>query len=162
MPLYVALIGPGEAAPGILELAEEAGYRIAQAGAVLVTGGLGGAMEAACKGARRAGGTTVGILPGTSRADGNEFLDVAIPTGMGEMRNALVVSAADGVLAVGGAFGTLSELALAAKLGKPVISLRSWELSIEGKPSGIPSASSVEEAVESLMQLIPAADPAAT
>lgn len=127
---------------------------IAKAGAVLVTGGLGGAMEAACRGARSASGLTLGILPGTDRREGNPFLDVAVPTGMGEMRNALVVRAADGVLAVDGGFGTLSEVALALKLGKPVISVGSWDLSIGGRPAGVPTAPSVEEAVGTLMKLV--------
>jgi uncharacterized protein (TIGR00725 family) len=127
---------------------------IAQAGAVLVTGGLGGAMEAACRGAKTASGVTLGILPGTDRREGNPFVDIAIPTGMGEMRNALVVRAADGVLAVNGGFGTLSELALALKLGKPVISIGSWDLSVGGRPAQVPTASSVEEAVDSLMKLV--------
>ncbi len=111
-------------------------------------------MEAAARGAKREGGLSVGILPGTSRSDGNPFLDVAIPTGIGEMRNVIVVRAADGVLAVGGGFGTLSEIAMAAKLGKPVMTLKSWKLAAEGQPWGIPSVDSVEEAVDALMGLI--------
>jgi uncharacterized protein (TIGR00725 family) len=95
---------------------------------VVVCGGLGGAMEAACRGAKRASGTTVGILPGDDRGAANEFVDVALATGLGEARNALVVRAADALVAVGGAFGTLSEIALALRTGTPVIGLRTWEL----------------------------------
>jgi uncharacterized protein (TIGR00725 family) len=101
---------------------------LAEAGAVVVTGGLGGVMEAASKGAREAGGTTVGLIPGTDRRDANPWLTVAVATGMGETRNALVVRAADGVIAVGGEWGTLSEIAFARKIGKPVAGLRSWDL----------------------------------
>ena len=108
------------------------GRRLAEAGAVVVCGGLGGVMEAACRGAKAAGGTTVGILPGTDRLDANDYVDVAIPTGIGEARNALVVGTADAVVAVGGEFGTLSEIALALKAGTPVIGLRTWELTHHG------------------------------
>ena len=109
-------------------MAEEVGRLLAEAGAVVVTGGLGGVMEAASKGAREAGGTTLGLLPGVDRREGNPWLAVAVPTGMGEMRNALVVRAADGVIAVGGEWGTLSEIALARKTGTPVVGLQSWDL----------------------------------
>jgi uncharacterized protein (TIGR00725 family) len=104
------------------------GRLLAERGAVLVCGGLGGTMEAACRGAQQAGGTTVGLLPGGSRSDANPFVDVAIPTGLGEARNALVVRAADVVVAVGGGYGTLSEIALALKAGKRVVGLGSWEI----------------------------------
>jgi uncharacterized protein (TIGR00725 family) len=93
---------------------------------VVVCGGLGGAMEAACRGASEAGGTTVGILPGSDRAAANRYVDVAIPTGLGEARNVLVVRAADALVAVGGGYGTLSEIALALKAGKRVVGLGSW------------------------------------
>ena len=109
-------------------MAEEVGRLLAEAGAVVVTGGLGGVMEAASKGAHEAGGTTLGILPGTDRGEANPWVGVAVPTGIGEARNALVVRAADGVIAVGGAWGTLSEIAFARKTGKPVAGLGSWDL----------------------------------
>ena len=109
-------------------MAEEVGRLLAEAGAVVVTGGLGGVMEAASKGAHEAGGTTLGILPGTDRDEANPWVGVAVPTGIGEARNALVVRAADGVIAVGGAWGTLSEIAFARKTGKPVAGLGSWDL----------------------------------
>lgn len=141
------MIGPGEASPGTDRLAEELGRRLAQAGAVLVCGGLGGAMEAACRGAREAGGVTLGILPGQSRAAANPFVEVAVATGMGEARNAVVVRSADAVIAVGGGYGTLSEIALAIKMGKPVVGLATWDLDREGFPERVRKASSPEEAV---------------
>src|SRR5581483_3976079 len=126
---YVAVVGPGEgaAAPDQLEAAEEVGRLLAAAGAVVVCGGLGGAMEAACRGAKSAGGTTLGILPGRDRAGANRFVDLAVATGLGEARNALVVRAADALVAVGGGYGTLSEIALALKAGTPVVGLGTWE-----------------------------------
>ena len=95
---------------------------------MLVCGGRGGVMEAACRGAKAAGGTTVGILPGTDRGEANQYVDVAIATGLGEMRNALIVRAVDALIAVGGEFGTLSEVALALKAGKPVVGIGTWDL----------------------------------
>jgi uncharacterized protein (TIGR00725 family) len=104
------------------------GRLVAQRGAVVVCGGLGGAMEAACRGAKQADGLTVGILPGSDRSAANPFVDVALPTGLGEARNALVVGAADVVIAVGRGYGTLSEIALALRAGKRVIGLDTWEV----------------------------------
>jgi uncharacterized protein (TIGR00725 family) len=109
-------------------VAEEVGRLLARRGAVVVCGGLGGVMEAACRGASREGGTTVGVLPGLDRGAANPFVSVAVATGLGEARNALVVRAADALIAVGGAYGTLSEIALALKAGKPVIGLGTWEI----------------------------------
>jgi uncharacterized protein (TIGR00725 family) len=103
-------------------------------------------MEAACRGAKRAGGTTIGILPGADRAAANPFVDVAIPTGLGEARNALVVRAADGVIAVGGGHGTLSEIAFALKAGKRVIGIASWDI------EGVERAGSAEAAVETVLR----------
>jgi uncharacterized protein (TIGR00725 family) len=125
---YVAVVGPGDAAPDQAAAAEAVGRELARRGAVLVCGGLGGAMEAACRGAREGGGATLGILPGADRRQANPYVDVAVPTGLGEARNALVVRAADALIAVGGAYGTLSEIALGLKAGKPVIGLGSWEI----------------------------------
>jgi uncharacterized protein (TIGR00725 family) len=124
----VAVIGAGDADEELAAAAEEVGRRLAQAGAAVVCGGLGGAMEAACRGAKSAGGLTIGILPGRRRQDANRWVDVAIPTGMGETRNALVVLSADAVVAVGGEHGTLSEVAFGLKLGLPVVGLRTWRL----------------------------------
>ena len=146
MPPYVAVVGPGDATAEERTVAEEVGRELARRGAVLVCGGLGGAMEAACRGAREAGGTTVGILPGLDRGDANEFVDIAVATGLGEARNALVVRAADSLVAVGGGFGTLSEIALALKAGKRVVGLSTWELGV-----GIEPAASPAEAVEAAL-----------
>jgi uncharacterized protein (TIGR00725 family) len=130
-PPYVAVVGAGAAVDvgaEVLAAAEAVGVELARRGAVLVCGGLGGVMEAACRGARSAGGTTVGILPGASRADANAWVSVAVATGLGELRNGLVVRSADALVAVGGGHGTLSEIALALKAGKRVVGLGSWEI----------------------------------
>jgi uncharacterized protein (TIGR00725 family) len=125
--------------------AEAVGRGLAARGAVVVCGGLGGAMEAACRGAKEAGGMTVGLLPGLDRRDANPYVDVAVTTGLGEARNALVVRAADALIAVGGGYGTLSELGLALRTGKRVVGLGTWEI------DGIEPASSPEEAVEAVL-----------
>jgi uncharacterized protein (TIGR00725 family) len=109
-------------------MAELIGRGLAERAAILVCGGLGGVMAAACRGARSGHGTTVGILPGSDRRAANEWVDVTIPTGLGELRNGLVVRAADVVIAVGGGPGTLSEIALALKARVPVIGLGTWEI----------------------------------
>ena len=127
-------MGGGEAQTDVRRAAEAVGRGLARRGAVVVCGGLGGVMEAACRGAKAEGGTTVGILPGLDRATANPFVDVALPTGLGEARNALVVRAADALVAVAGEFGTLSEIALALRLGTPVVGVRTWELAREGRP----------------------------
>lgn len=129
---YVAVVGPGEARPHELAAAEAVGAGLARRGIVVVTGGLGGAMEAACRGAEREGGLTIGLLPGLDRSAANPHARVAIATGLGELRNGLVVRAADALVAVGGGTGTLSEIALALKHGKPVVGLGSWELGVDG------------------------------
>jgi uncharacterized protein (TIGR00725 family) len=131
---YIAVVGPGEATDDELTAAEAVGRGLAERGAVLVCGGLGGVMAGACRGAKAAGGTTVGILPGNERAAANEWVDVAVSTGLGEARNALVVRAADAVVAVGGGYGTLSEIALALKAGKPVIGVDTWTLGRDPDP----------------------------
>jgi uncharacterized protein (TIGR00725 family) len=141
----VAVVGPGDASPEQAALAQHVGRLLARRGAVVVCGGLGGVMEAACRGARGEGGTAVGILPGLDRRAANPHVSVAIPTGLGEARNALVVRAADALIAVGGAYGTLSEIALALKAGKPVVGLGTWEI------DGVNAASSPEAAVETAL-----------
>ena len=131
----MAVIGGGAPPPGDLDAAFTVGRRLAALGATVVCGGLGGVMEAACRGARSAGGLTVGLVPGSSPADANRWVDVVIPTGLGEMRNALVVASAAAVVAVGGEYGTLSEIALALRSGKPVVGYRTWSLT---RPAGGP------------------------
>jgi uncharacterized protein (TIGR00725 family) len=149
---YVAVVGAGAATAEEQRVAEEVGRGLAEAGAVVVCGGLGGVMEAACRGAKAGGGATVGILPGASRSDANRYVDVALATGLGEMRNGLVVRAADALVAVGGEFGTLSEIALALKAGKPVVGLGTWELSRAGAGvDAIVRAASPEEAVRRVL-----------
>jgi uncharacterized protein (TIGR00725 family) len=132
---YVAVCGPDPASAEAERQAERAGRLLARAGAVVVCGGHGGVMEAASRGASSEGGTVIGILPGMDRREGNPHLTVAIPTGLGELRNALIVRAADALIAVGGAFGTLSEIALALKTGVPVVGLGTWELGKGGRPA---------------------------
>jgi uncharacterized protein (TIGR00725 family) len=117
-----------------LEAAEEVGRLLAQAGAVVVCGGGGGAMEAVCRGAKEAGGTTIGILPGSDRHAANPYVDAVVATGIGEARNSIVARTADVVIAVAGAYGTLSEIALALRAGKTVVGLDTWELARGGEP----------------------------
>jgi uncharacterized protein (TIGR00725 family) len=153
-PLYVAVVGPGEADDETAARAEDIGGELGRRGAVLVCGGLGGAMEAACRGAKSAGGVTVGLLPGLDRGVVNEFVDIALPTGMGELRNGLVVRAADAVIAVAGEFGTLSEVSFALKTGVPVVGLNTWELRKRGRRvRAIREAASPREAVDRALEL---------
>jgi uncharacterized protein (TIGR00725 family) len=143
---YIAVIGPSDATSQETRNAEEIGRKLAEGGAIVVCGGLGGVMEAACRGASTAAGTTVGLLPGPDRASANEYLQIALPTGLGELRNGLVIRAADAVIAVGGAYGTLSEIALALRTGVPVIGLNTWEI------EGIERVKSATEAVTRAVQ----------
>ena len=126
--LQIAVVGGGEASPTALTAAEAVGTALAGAGAVVVCGGLGGVMEAACRGAKLAGGLTIGILPGTDSGVANEWVDIIIGTGMGEARNAVVVSSVGAVIAIDGEYGTLSEIALALRAGLPVIGVATWSL----------------------------------
>jgi uncharacterized protein (TIGR00725 family) len=148
VPRYIAVVGPGDATAADLTAAAAAGGELARAGVVLVCGGLGGVMEAACRGAREAGGTTIGILPGAERAAANRFVDVAIATGLGEARNALVVRSADALVAVGRGYGTLSEIALALKAGKRVVGIGSWDI------EGVESAATPEQAVAAALAVL--------
>ena len=150
----MAVIGSGEPDPERDRQAENVGRALAEHGAVLLCGGLGGVMEAACRGATLAGGTTVGLLPGPDRRGANPHLTIALPTGMGELRNGLIVRGADAVIAVGGEYGTLSEIGFALKLGRPVVGLRTWELAREGVPrEAIVVVESAEEAVRRGLEL---------
>ena len=144
----VAVVGGGFCSPQEVAMAETVGRRLAEAGAILICGGMGGVMAAACRGARSAGGLTIGVLPGFHAADANPYVDIPIVTGMGEARNVIIVRTASAVIAVGGEFGTLSEIAFALKLGRPVIGLGTWELAKEGRPSdAIIKAETPDEAV---------------
>ncbi len=132
--MYVAVIGGQVCSPEEERIAYEVGLHLAKSGAVLVCGGLGGVMEAACKGAKEAGGVTIGILPGPFRSDANPYVDYAIATDMGQARNAIIIRTVDAVVAVGGEYGTLSEIALALKMGKRVVAISSWEIRRRGVP----------------------------
>jgi uncharacterized protein (TIGR00725 family) len=144
---YVAVIGPSDASDEERTHAEGVGRHLATRGGVVVCGGLGGVMEAAARGASGAGGVIVGILPGRERSEANPYVTVAVTTGMGEMRNALVVRAADVVVAVGGAYGTLSEIAFALRTGVPVVGIGTWDI------DGVIEASDPESAVELAWEL---------
>ena len=139
---YVAVCGTSEASPEQARAAEEVGRLLARRGAVVLCGGLGGVMEAASRGAQAEGGTVVGILPGSDRGEANPHLTLALPTGLGQARNAVLVTAADSVIAIGGGWGTLSEIGLARRLGRRVLALESWAV------EGLETAASPGEAVE--------------
>lgn len=149
----VAVIGPARCEPGseASTLAEEVGRRLAEAGITVVCGGLTGAMEAACRGAAEAGGVAIGIVPGHEVSEANPYCTHVVATGIGHARNLAVVSSGEAVIAIGGEWGTLSEIGFARAIGRPVIALRSWTLSgreqMEGAP-GIVLADSAREAVE--------------
>jgi uncharacterized protein (TIGR00725 family) len=152
--VYIAVVGPAAGSPAELAIGEAVGRGVAEAGGVLVCGGMGGVMEAAASGCADAGGRSVGILPSDSRLDANPYLTIAVATGMGEARNAIVVRSADVVIAVHGEFGTLSEIALALKMGKPVVGIGSWELRKDGEPvDAIVRASDAEDAVSQALRL---------
>jgi uncharacterized protein (TIGR00725 family) len=151
MPVQISVIGDAAAERTRLETAYAVGRLAAERGWVVLTGGLGGVMEAASRGAAEAGGLTVGILPSYDTSTANEHVKVVIPTGLGHARNALVVAAGNGVIAVGGRYGTLSEIALALQLGKPVVGVNTWP-GIEG----IWPARDAEEAVARISSLLEA------
>lgn len=154
MTPYVAVVGAGVAGAALERVAEDVGRGLAERGAIVLCGGLSGVMEAACRGCRAAGGTSVGILPGDDRAAANEFVDIALATGMGEMRNALIVRAADVVVALGGEYGTLSEVAFALKICRPVVGYDTWELAKRGTTEhGIVRVDSAEDAVAAALRL---------
>jgi uncharacterized protein (TIGR00725 family) len=125
--MFIGVIGGSEAGEETCDLAREVGREIARRGHVLVCGGLSGVMEAAARGAREEGGMTIGILPTGRRDDANPYIDVAIATDMGHARNAVIANTADALIAVGGSYGTLSEISFGLKLGKRVVSLKSWD-----------------------------------
>jgi uncharacterized protein (TIGR00725 family) len=143
---YVAVCGATEASESQLAAAKDVGRMLAEAGAVVINGGLGGVSTAASEGAAGAGGVVVGLLPDGHRAGANPFLTVALPTGMGQARNVLIVTAAQSVIAIGGGWGTLSEIAIAKRLGRPVVTLDSWPM------SGLESVATAAEAVRRALE----------
>ena len=152
--LHIGILGPHKTTSEQYQLGIEVGRQIAQAGAVLFCGGLDGMMRAAAEGAKSEGGCTVGILPGTDKTAANEFIDIAIPTDLGAYRNALLVRSCDVVIAIHGAYGTLSELAFALRLKVPVVGLNTWEVRRDGAPDpGIHTARTAEEAVALAIRL---------
>lgn len=145
---YVAVVGASQANAELVAIAAQVGTLLAEAGAIVITGGRGGVMAAASRGANGAGGITIGLLPGTSRSEANDWVTIALPTGLGELRNGLIVRAADVLIAVGGAYGTLSEVALALATGVPVVGLGSWEI------DGIEQTATPEEAVARALSIV--------
>jgi len=152
----VAVIGASRPSEPEAHLAREVGERLARAGFMLLTGGLSGVMEAASAGAAAAGGLVLGLLPGSEAGDANPHVMIAIPTGVGDARNAIIANTADGFIAVGGGLGTLSEIAFALKRGKPVVALKTWKLD-ERRLEGVVwlKADSAERAVELLLERLP-------
>jgi uncharacterized protein (TIGR00725 family) len=146
-PPYVAIVGASAASETEAATAQAVGRLLGRAGAVVVCGGTGGVMAAGCRGVAEAGGTAVGILPGLDRSAANEWVTVAIATGLGELRNGVIVRAADAVIAIGGAYGTLSEIALALQAAVPVLGLGTWEI------DGVEQMSSPEDAVVRALEL---------
>ncbi len=152
---FIAVIGGAQPSPQEAELAEAVGYELARRGAVLVCGGLGGVMEAACKGASAGGGVTIGILPGDNAGSANPHVQIPIVTGIGYARNVAVVKSAQAVIAVGGSYGTLSEIGHALQSGIPVIGLNTWVLSRNGQPDNkIIPVQDPAEAVDKALSLI--------
>lgn len=144
----VSVVGSAVCTPAQAETAEEIGRLLAERGAILVCGGRGGVMEAACRGAQKAGGLTIGILPGIDHQEGNPYLTVALPTGLGNARNALVAIVGEAVIAIGGGYGTLSEIGIALKQGRRVIGLNTWmAVKSDGEEAAIETAQNPEEAV---------------
>lgn len=147
--MIISVIGAGQPSPEIAGLAERVGAELGRRGAVLACGGLGGVMEAACRGAKSAGGTTVGILPGSDPSDANPWVDIPVCTGMGYARNSVVVKSGRAVIAVGGAYGTLSEIGHALAEDVPVVALSTWQLARGGVPdTAMIPASNPAEAVD--------------
>ncbi|OGO20834.1 MAG: TIGR00725 family protein [Chloroflexi bacterium RBG_16_50_11] len=153
--IIIAVIGGSEVTEEIYRLAQEVGREVARRKAALVCGGMGGVMEAACKGAIEEGGLTIGILPGDNRKDGNPFVQIPIVTGIGYARNVAVVKSSQAVIAIDGSYGTLTEIGYALQSGIPVIGLNTWGLAIDGKAdNNIIVAKSPKDAVDKAMQLI--------
>ncbi|MGH2891680.1 MAG: TIGR00725 family protein [Solirubrobacteraceae bacterium] len=143
---YIAVVGASQPSPEQEQAAEDIGRGLGGAGCIIITGGRGGVMAAASRGAHQAGATVIGILPGNDRRQANEWVQIALPTGLGDMRNVLVVRAADAVIAVGGAYGTLTEIAHALNAGTGVVGYDTW--GIEGIELADTPAAAVERALE--------------
>lgn len=151
----IAVIGEADASEEIIEIAKETGSLIAEREGILICGGLSGVMSAAAEGAQKAGGITIGILPDYEKDHANEFIDIVISSGMGHARNTLITASADGVVAIGGQYGTLSEIALARKMNKPVMTLKSFEIHKAGKVQGdILVADTPRHAISRLWKLL--------
>ena len=151
---FIAVIGGGQCSAQEAKMAEAVGCELARRGAILVCGGLGGVMEAACKGASSEGGMTIGILPGGNRQAANPYVQIPIVTNLGEARNVIVVKSARAVIAIGGSYGTLCEISHALHSGIPVIGLNTWSLSRNGQPdNSIIPAQSPTEAVNKALSL---------
>ncbi len=150
MQRLIGVIGGRECPPQTYEIAYQVGKFIAQNGFGLVCGGRGGVMEAAAKGCFEQGGLTVGILIGEHQSEANEYIQVAIPTGLGIARNLLVVRAAEGLIAIDGKYGTLSEIAFALQLQKPLVGINTWNI----EPT-MPTAQTAEEAINKLLKMLP-------
>ncbi len=140
--LRIGIIGAGSCDTATAEIARETGRLLAERGALLYCGGLSGVMEAACQGAVSAGGTTIGIIPGNTPQDANPYVTIPVATGLGQARNLVIINSSDALIAISGRYGTLSEIAFALKLGKPVIGLSTWR-----EIPGVIETSSPEEAV---------------
>lgn len=153
--MNIAVIGDSACSTQESKLAETVGALLAEQGATIVCGGLGGVMEAVCRGAKSKGGLTIGILPGQDASTANPWIDIPIPTGMGEGRNAMVAKSAQAVIAIGGRYGTLSEIAYALKSNIPLIGLNTWSLSRDGREDGsIIRVQSASEAVDKAISLV--------
>ena len=152
--MIIAVIGAGRCSEEVAQVAESIGRELARRGATLVCGGLGGVMEAACRGAKSEGGLTIGILPGFNRREANPYVDIPVVTGLGGARNVIVVLTSQAVIAVDGEYGTLSEIAYALKLGIPVIGFNTWQLAKEGRlVPAIVEAVTPAEAVDKALAL---------
>ncbi len=151
----IGIIGGARPAKEEIVTAEAVGRALARAGAALVCGGLGGVMEAACRGAKSAGGLTIGILPGTDRREANPYVDIPIVTGMRCARNVIITRTAQAVIAVGGSYGTLSEVAFSLSFGTPVVGLGTWRVEREEHPPApIVYADTPEDAVERALAFV--------
>lgn len=150
MKTVIGVIGAGDASEEECRAAWDVGSEIAKRNCVLVCGGMGGVMEAASKGAKSENGLTVGIIPGASKTDANRYIDIPVVTGMSHGRNIIVIRSCDAIIAIGGSYGTLSEIAFALRLEIPIIGIKTWDVSPEIKKAGTP-----KEAVDMALRLIP-------